>query len=273
LWPYFVDAVTARSCGGTWWATLLFVSNYFTSNSQVLHDRGTSILQFVNCTILVHHSSLVLVCRHPTSHTGPTLSIQHREVPKTSGQSNHLHLYGFDVLQLRSDSGQKLGVRNDAWVPHLYKTFPHFIRSSRFSTDSVEYLHFSTLARLPSWLVGVVFGYFIYHSSCNNTKIPNRINNILWTISLSTMMVLVLSTTIFLRKYHTLLFSAIFNAFARPLWATAVCFIVFSCTKGCGGDLDVCKISNNFEKFQDWSTSFCRTLYSRFWTDSRTACT
>ncbi|CAH1370104.1 unnamed protein product [Tenebrio molitor] len=115
-----VVALFRRCCHGEelWWDLV----GHFALRQQLLHIQQS-----------VHHSSLVLVYRHPTSHSGPTLSIQHREVPKTSGQSNHLHLYGFDVLQLRSDSGQKLGVRNDAWVQYRLRGVPPLLDFGTFA--------------------------------------------------------------------------------------------------------------------------------------------
>ncbi|KAJ3651806.1 hypothetical protein Zmor_017816 [Zophobas morio] len=101
-----------------------------------------------------------------------------------------------------------------------------------WSDDFENYFYFSTIYRLPCWLIGVLSGYFFYEYKF---KIPRIVNLVIWVITLYTMIELTVEQNIFISSVYNVYRSALWNGLARPTWSLAVSFIVFSCATGTGG--------------------------------------
>ncbi|XP_018573256.1 uncharacterized protein LOC108912502 [Anoplophora glabripennis] len=102
-----------------------------------------------------------------------------------------------------------------------------------------EYYHsiyLPTFVRMPAWLIGIVFGYFVV--AYQQITIPKCVNVFVWLFSLGTMAFIVLVHLVFARNPYDPFRSAVFNAAARPMWALSVAFIVFLCVSGHGGVID-----------------------------------
>lgn len=57
----------------------------------------------------------------------------------------------------------------------------------------------------------------------------------LWIIALSIILAVVLGAKGFTDDEYDVVECSIFNAFARPSWAVAICLITFLCVTGYGG--------------------------------------
>ncbi|CAH1370108.1 unnamed protein product, partial [Tenebrio molitor] len=101
--------------------------------------------------------------------------------------------------------------------------------------EDLTYVYFSTLSRMPAWLIGIVFGYFLYQNINKKNSISQLVNITLWLVSLFSMLALVLYHVVFMRDNYDVTRSAFFNSLSRPIWSLAVCFIVYSCCTGRGG--------------------------------------
>jgi peptidoglycan biosynthesis protein MviN/MurJ (putative lipid II flippase) len=88
---------------------------------------------------------------------------------------------------------------------------------------------------MPAWLIGIVFGYFLYQNKNKKNSISRLVNITLWLVSLCSMLALVLYHVVFMRDNYDVTRSAFFNSLSRPIWSLAVCSIIYSCSTGRGG--------------------------------------
>jgi ABC-type proline/glycine betaine transport system permease subunit len=151
----------------------------------------------------------------------------------------------------------------------LWSSYKFF--SSLNAEDSL-YVYFSTLSRMPAWLIGIVFGYFLYRNKNKKNSISQLANITLWLVSLCSMLALVLYQVVFVRHNYDVTRSAFFNSLSRPIWCLAVSSIIYSCSTGRGGkNPHFCHLILCF--FQVVSTLFFPIRCLSFWENSPTPCT
>lgn len=98
----------------------------------------------------------------------------------------------------------------------------------------LKWVYGPTFARLGPWMLGILLGFILHKFRNKKIEISKRLNTTFWIISLSSLMV-VMSTTFPLSKIFdnetSLLFNALYMAFHRFVWASAVAWIIFACHK------------------------------------------
>ncbi|XP_063925685.1 nose resistant to fluoxetine protein 6-like [Zophobas morio] len=100
-----------------------------------------------------------------------------------------------------------------------------------WNEDYASFIYFSTIHHAPSWLIGIFFGYLFHF---RKFRLSKNLHFALLVLSLYVMINLILKQTVFFGEYDVYR-AALWNGLAKPLWALAVSFIIFSCVSGNGG--------------------------------------
>ncbi|XP_063906158.1 O-acyltransferase like protein-like [Zophobas morio] len=101
-----------------------------------------------------------------------------------------------------------------------------------WSDNHTNYLFHSSYYHMPSWLVGLFFGYLLQLQS---VKIPKNLNTFLLFVSLLSLVKLIVNQLEFFEGEYDVYRAALWNGLARPAWSLAICYIIFSCATGNGG--------------------------------------
>ncbi|KAJ3647366.1 hypothetical protein Zmor_019246 [Zophobas morio] len=104
-----------------------------------------------------------------------------------------------------------------------------------WSNEFAYYLSFSTIHRLPSWLIGVFCGYLLQFQ---NVKILKKLNIFLLLVSFLSMILLIMNQLSLMEGEYNVYRFAVWNGLARPAWSSALAYIIFSCATGHGGIID-----------------------------------
>ncbi|XP_044749794.1 uncharacterized protein LOC123310390 [Coccinella septempunctata] len=110
----------------------------------------------------------------------------------------------------------------------------NFIMDFRY----VNTIYQSTFLRMPVWLIGVTTGYFVFKYKDQEVPIKRHIKTLLWISSFIILNGIVFGQVFLMRNENKSIFSALFNAFGRPLWALMICWIIFACVTKNGGVLN-----------------------------------
>lgn len=92
-----------------------------------------------------------------------------------------------------------------------------------------------TFTRMPVWLIGVTAGYLVFNFKDKKFKINKALNVFIWLITLLVLNLIVFSQIFFVKTEKNNFLNGLFNAFARPLWALGICWIIFACVTKNGG--------------------------------------
>nr|XP_022912575.1 nose resistant to fluoxetine protein 6-like isoform X1 [Onthophagus taurus] len=104
-----------------------------------------------------------------------------------------------------------------------------------YSLDFYSF-YISTHFRASSWLIGLILGYFLFTIRNKKLLINKKLIILLWIISICVILAVVFGHFSFIAiNQHSRIRSSIFNAFSRPAWCLAICWIIFACSKGFGG--------------------------------------
>ena len=89
------------------------------------------------------------------------------------------------------------------------------------------------------WIIGIMLGYVMFQTKSERFNICRIWNAILWILSQSTLLTIVLCFYPFQRLEEnnttSILGNAFYNAFFRVGWSCAVAWIIFACHNGSGG--------------------------------------
>ncbi|KAK9886947.1 hypothetical protein WA026_019204 [Henosepilachna vigintioctopunctata] len=119
-------------------------------------------------------------------------------------------------------------------ISSMLITMQYEYHSTIFDFRYNDDIYQSTFLRLPVWLIGVANGYFIFEYKETKFIIPRTIKILLW-ISTFIIMNCIVFGQIFVVKQENTFYSAIFNAFGRPIWALTINWIIFACITNNGG--------------------------------------
>lgn len=115
----------------------------------------------------------------------------------------------------------------------------HFRIPKRGKEDWERLIYFPTHARMGPWIVGIILGYAVHESKKRKVEMCRIVNALLWIVSLSTLLAILLCFYPFQRldenNTTTKLGNAFYNATFRVVWSCALAWIIFSCHNGSGG--------------------------------------
>ncbi|XP_068906976.1 nose resistant to fluoxetine protein 6-like [Tenebrio molitor] len=188
-------------CKNTWWTTLLFVNNFIKYDDMCIQQ--TWYLSVDTQLYAVAPLILFFIKKNPTRTFLAIIMLCFVSM-----------VYTWTITVVK-DAG--------------------FVLFWDLNADDSLYVYFSTLSRMPAWLIGIVFGYFLYRNKNKKNSISQLANITLWLVSLCSMLALVLYQVVFVRHNYDVTRSAFFNSLSRPIWSLAVCSIIYSCCTGRGG--------------------------------------
>jgi peptidoglycan/LPS O-acetylase OafA/YrhL len=104
----------------------------------------------------------------------------------------------------------------------------------RYNLQTAADVYFQTHFRCGPWLIGILFGFFMYKNRNEKFSVSKKMNAILWISTLSLLLTIVLLSLPFNRlifRSPRSISNHIFEAFHRNLWAIGLCWIIFACHK------------------------------------------
>jgi peptidoglycan/LPS O-acetylase OafA/YrhL len=107
---------------------------------------------------------------------------------------------------------------------------------SSATQEFYRYLYYSTVSRMPSWLIGVFFGHLLCRRNSQKNQMSKTLSFLAWSLSLSVMLGLILYHKIFMTNDYSVIRSAFFNTFSRTIWSLSTGLIIFLCSTGHGGE-------------------------------------
>jgi len=231
--PFWQQSVTplVHSCEKTWWATLLYIQNYYYIGTQPV---GASMCIPQSWYLAVDTQLYIL---------SPLVLIP-------------LWKWGYKavvpiiVLALLSNGC--------VFTLFMNRGFSTFNLGDILTMERMRLTYMPTHARYAPWLIGVLVGFMMYRSKNHNIRIPKVFVLLGWLISISILLCVVVV------PYHrvrpdageaTQLESAFYEAFSRTAWAVALGWLVFACHNGFGG------IINSMLSWSIWEP-FSRLTYS-----------
>lgn len=97
---------------------------------------------------------------------------------------------------------------------------------------------YATHPRLSIYTLGILFGMIVIDCLNKKIRINHVLNVLLWAVSLGVLLTIVLTNMDATIIDRTIVKMTLFFTFARPAWALALCWIVFSCHFGYGGPIN-----------------------------------
>ncbi|XP_066139073.1 nose resistant to fluoxetine protein 6-like [Euwallacea fornicatus] len=123
-------------------------------------------------------------------------------------------------------------------ISMIYTYYVTVINQEKWSpSDGVdtyhELLYQSTFVRMPVWIFGIITGNLLY--KYKKIKFSNVTASVMWTV----VAIIFLGVAIWHNSLNTHPYDAyqagLFNAFSRPIWGIAVCFVIILCVNEYGG--------------------------------------
>lgn len=109
------------------------------------------------------------------------------------------------------------------------------IQNYSFSENFFDYYYYSTHARLAPWLIGFLFGAFLAKNEGRPFKISRIANLTIWAVVLASFLTMIFTGTDIQNNYDRIQ-TTIYLTLSRPALAVMLCWVVFACSKGYGGD-------------------------------------
>ncbi|XP_045485659.1 nose resistant to fluoxetine protein 6 isoform X1 [Pieris rapae] len=209
--PYWLTvARNVERCRNWWWSTILYVQNYVNPNDICIqHSWYLAIdmqLHIISPLILVW----VYSGRRRLAWAGLTGGILAVLVAST--------VFNF-MFDLPSSNASLVRLAEQA--------------------DYMEKFYQNTLTRGSPFFFGMAAGYLLVLTKGKKIKLPLGFVLAAWMIAL------LMFSTVFYMTYEVMqlewsnqLADNLYNSFARPIWAIALCWLIFACIHGYGGPIN-----------------------------------
>ncbi|CAK1540700.1 unnamed protein product [Leptosia nina] len=209
--PYWLTvARNVERCRNWWWSTLLYVQNYVNPNDICIQHSWYLAIDMQLHII----SPLILVWVF-------------------SGKRS----YAWSAL-----IGSILAFLVSGTVFNFFFNLPSSNASIVRLAEQADYMdkfYQNTLTRGSPFLFGMAMGYLLNITKGKKIKIHLAVVLAAWVIAIA------MFGTVFYITYEVLqldwnnqLADNLYNSFARPLWAIALCWLVFACVHGYGGPIN-----------------------------------
>ncbi|KAJ2950208.1 hypothetical protein O0L34_g11570 [Tuta absoluta] len=208
LWTY--NSQNTESCRTNWWATLLYIQNYFNIEKQcLLHSWYLAI--DIQCYLV---SPIILYWVLSKKKMHAWIGIAFGIIASLTICTTYSFIMKFQ--------GWTIGIIREGGSP-----------------DYQEKYYFNTLTRAPPFFIGMAFGYLIYMWKGRQPVIPRIFNLFMWLFSGALMLVLIYMTYLMKqRDWDTFIIDDLHNSFARSAWSLALGWMIFSCQTGYGGPIN-----------------------------------
>ncbi|XP_060663280.1 nose resistant to fluoxetine protein 6-like [Drosophila nasuta] len=134
------------------------------------------------------------------------------------------------------------------------------------------FIYFPIHVRASTWLVGVLFGYFLYLTKGKRFQLNRLVVWTFWLLSLSFLLVTVMALEPYAGLNATpvpIVNEAFFLSLTRIAWPLALCWVVFACMQGYGG------LANSFLASPLWQPlsklSYCAYIFHIFFENLNSA--
>ncbi|KAH8386781.1 hypothetical protein KR093_002450, partial [Drosophila rubida] len=134
------------------------------------------------------------------------------------------------------------------------------------------FIYFPVHVRASTWLVGVLFGYFLYLNQGKRFKLQRLVVWACWLLALSALLVTVLALYPYVGINVSpvpIVNEAFFLSLTRIAWPLALCWVVFACMQGYGG------LANSFLSSPLWQPlsklSYCAYIFHIFFENLNSA--
>ncbi|KAH0820849.1 hypothetical protein GEV33_001942 [Tenebrio molitor] len=200
LWPEFALEFSGN-CQENWWATLLFVNNFLVDEKQCI---GPSWFLAVDFQLHLLSPLILFVSK----------KYPNKIFTLVATACSISFIYSFTVTLMKR---------------------LEFVVSFDATQEFYQYLYYSTVSRMPSWLIGVFFGHLLCCRNSQKNQMSKTLSFLAWSLSLSVMLGLILYHKIFMTNDYSVIRSAFFNTFSRTIWSLSTGLIIFLCSTGHGG--------------------------------------
>ncbi|XP_055841712.1 nose resistant to fluoxetine protein 6-like isoform X2 [Episyrphus balteatus] len=227
LWNDFTSP--NKLCHETWWATLLYVQNYAAAGKMCL---GHTWYLAVDMQLYIL-SPLILI---------PIFKWKKKAIA------------GVIVLGLLLIAC--------IFTSIVVNNYSVFSKTGNLGEDTVEMrkIYYATHARTSPWLIGIIFGYFLYNHRDSRIKMPKLVVFGGWIIAMALLLTGIFSLypkVLPSAEPLTTIEGAFYLTLSRVAWPLALSWIVFACVNGYGG------VANTFLSWPFWQP-LARLSYSMY---------
>ncbi|KAI5642781.1 acyltransferase family domain-containing protein [Phthorimaea operculella] len=208
LWQF--NTSNTENCRKYWWATLLYIQNYFNIDEQcLLHSWYLAI--DIQCYVL---SPIVLYWCLSKKKMHAWIGLAFGVIATVTICTTYSFIMKFP--------GWNLGV----------------VREGGSEEYQTKY-YYNTVARAPPFFIGMVFGYLLNTWKGKQPVIPRAFNVFMWLFSGALMLVLIYMTYLLKQPdWDTFIIDDLHNSFGRSAWCLALGWIIFACQTGYGGPIN-----------------------------------
>ncbi|CAH0555457.1 unnamed protein product [Brassicogethes aeneus] len=196
-----------KPCQDYWWSTLLHIQS------------------FINPGIWCNYPIWYLSCEMPFYYLSPIMLYPLWKWP-TLGLINCIC---FILLSI--------GISFYLAVKNRYSGDMLEVTSRVLVTDYFKYYYTQPHVRISPYIIGIVFGYFLFKTKEKNIKISKTACISLWMLALSVMGTTIISSRILQLENHEYnpYESASYLAFSRSAWTLCLVWVIWACKNGYGG--------------------------------------
>ncbi|XP_031339448.1 nose resistant to fluoxetine protein 6-like [Photinus pyralis] len=202
IWPDLIQETT-KMCKQSWWQNLLYIQNYDDLFNLCIPEAW----------YLAVDMQLFLIA--------PVLLLGLRKWPRIA-------LLALTALILLSIASCSI----TSWVFDIQRT-------GVYPSPAMKFYYTATHARASPWLLGFILGYIMskYSKEKGPPNIDYRAALITWMLALVVFGVCVFVGSDENFASHERINNLFYNSFRRPAWALAMCWVIFSCHFGFGGNV------------------------------------
>ncbi|GLV35419.1 uncharacterized protein CBL_01431 [Carabus blaptoides fortunei] len=198
FWPLVLTPMK-ENCQQNWWATLLYVQNYYKIDNICI---GQSWYFSVD-------NQMYFLC--------PLLLILLWKWPKYT---------------MYAAVGLFIGSILSPFILSFYYDLPSPTNSKYLAKD-----YFPTHIRFGAWFMGIIFGYILYKLKNTEYKLDPIVVCFGWIISFALLLITVLVPHVLMDE-HNRIKNAFFNGMHRQVWVFGLAWLVYACAHGYAGPIN-----------------------------------
>ncbi|XP_017786446.1 PREDICTED: nose resistant to fluoxetine protein 6-like [Nicrophorus vespilloides] len=198
-----------KPCQYFWWSTISYIQCYINTKHLCLTQSW-----YLNCDIQYYLCSPLIL------------------IPLWKNKS--LGIISFLSLLLAT-----LALNFYMVYTHEFKSWA-LLDNDMANSDYFTNYYLQPPARASPYLIGIIFGYFLFKTKDVNYKLGYIILTFGWILSLGNITFLLAINKVFQSEdyVYNKMHQSFYLTFFRPLWALSICWIIFVCREGYGGPIN-----------------------------------